>query len=105
MKPAGDAPILLIWYIFCCLYGIFWLRCYYLDKKDTFEKYIINDLISHGLKLESSRFISKKPQNLFQGIKLRFIQHLVDQELLHLKVTRYLEVSQLLTDSVFNMNC
>jgi len=69
MKPAGDGTILLIWYIFCCLYGIFWLRRYYLDKKDTFGKYIISDLTSHGLKLETSRFISNKTPKPVSGYK------------------------------------
>jgi hypothetical protein len=62
-------PFILIWIIFCCSYGIFWLRRYFLDKKDAFEKYIVGDLTSNGFTLVSSKFINNKTPIPIQNYK------------------------------------
>ena len=58
-----------IWIVICCLYGIFWLRRYDLDKTDSFERYIVGDLTAHGFILESSKYVDNKIPKPIQNYK------------------------------------
>lgn len=69
MSPETKGIFLSLWILFCCMYGILWLRRFYLDKKDSLEKYIMPDLLAHGFVLESSTFIKDKTPESIAGYK------------------------------------
>ncbi|HUN56221.1 MAG TPA: hypothetical protein VMU29_13805 [Smithella sp.] len=65
MTPEIKDTLLCLWILLGCIYGILWLRRFFLDKEDSFGKYILPDLLSHGFNLESSIFIEgKTPESL-----------------------------------------
>jgi hypothetical protein len=69
MTPEIEGRFLFFWLLFCCIYGILWLRRFLLDKKDSFEKYILPDLLCDGFSLESSIFIKNKTPKSVGGYK------------------------------------
>ena len=69
MSPETKGILLALWILFCCMYGVLWLRRFSSDKKDSFEKYIMPDLLAHGFVFVSSTFIKGKTPESIAGYK------------------------------------